>query len=137
MKAERILLRRSAMKKAAKIFIPLILVLMVMLSACGSSPEKEPNEDPTPEEEILGTWKMILESASYWEFKEDGVLVLDLAGDIKDASYEIDGDRITIKCEGEEITLDFTIDGDEMHFGEKDYSDESSFEYYYEFERVD
>ena len=54
------------MKKAAKIFIPLILVLMVMLSACGSSPEKEPNEDPTPEEEILGTWKMILESASYW-----------------------------------------------------------------------
>ena len=125
------------MKKAAKIFIPLILVLMVMLSACGSSPEKEPNEDPTPEEEILGTWKMILESASYWEFKEDGVLVLDLAGDIKDASYEIDGDRITIKCEGEEITLDFTIDGDEMHFGEKDYSDESSSEDYLEFERVD
>lgn len=125
------------MKKAAKIFIPLILVLMVMLSACGSSPEKEPNEDPTPEEEILGTWKMILESASYWEFKEDGVLVLDLAGNIKDASYEIDGDRITLKCEGEEITLDLTIDGDEMHFGEKDYSDESSFENYYEFERVD
>lgn len=125
------------MKKAAKIFIPLILVLMVMLSACGSSPEKEPNEDPTPEEEILGTWKMILESASYWEFKEDGVLVLDLAGNIKDASYEIDGDRITIKCEGEEITLDFTIDGDEMHFGEKDYSDESSSEDYLEFERVD
>lgn len=125
------------MKKAAKIFIPLILVLMVMLSACGSSPEKEPNEDPTPEEEILGTWKMTLESASYWEFKEDGVLVLDLAGNIKDASYEIDGDRITIKCEGEEITLDFTIDGDEMHFGEKDYSDESSSEDYLEFERVD
>ena len=125
------------MKKAAKIFIPLILVLMVMLSACGSSPEKEPNEDPTPEEEILGTWKMILESASYWEFKEDGVLVLDLAGNIKDASYEIDGDRITLKCEGEEITLDFTIDGDEMHFGEKDYSDESSSEDYLEFERVD
>lgn len=125
------------MKKAAKIFIPLILVLMVMLSACGSSPEKEPNEDPTPEEEILGTWKMTLESASYWEFKEDGVLVLDLAGNIKDASYEIDGDRITLKCEGEEITLDLTIDGDEMHFGEKDYSDESSFENYYEFERVD
>ena len=125
------------MKKAAKIFIPLILVLMVMLSACGSSPEKEPNEDPTPEEEILGTWKMILESASYWEFKEDGVLVLDLAGDIREASYEIDGDRITIKCEGEEITLDFTIDGDEMHFGEKDYSDESSSEDYLEFERVD
>ena len=125
------------MKKAAKIFIPLILVLMVMLSACGSSPEKEPNEDPTPEEEILGTWKMTLESASYWEFKEDGVLVLDLAGNIKDASYEIDGDRITIKCEGEEITLDFTIDGDEMHFGEKDYSDESSSEDYLEFERLD
>ena len=125
------------MKKAAKIFIPLILVLMVMLSACGSSPEKEPNEDPTPEEEILGTWKMTLESASYWEFKEDGVLVLDLAGNIKDASYEIDGDRITLKCEGEEITLDFTIDGDEMHFGEKDYSDESSSEDYLEFERVD
>ncbi len=125
------------MKKAAKIFIPLILVLMVMLSACGSSPEKEPNEDPTPEEEILGTWKMTLESASYWEFKEDGVLVLDLAGDIREASYEIDGDRITLKCEGEEITLDLTIDGDEMHFGEKDYSDESSFENYYEFERVD
>ena len=125
------------MKKAAKIFIPLILVLMVMLSACGSSPEKEPNEDPTPEEEILGTWKMTLESASYWEFKEDGVLVLDLAGNIKDASYEIDGDRITIKCEGEEITLDFTIDGDEMHFGEKDYSDESSSEDYLEFDRVD
>ena len=125
------------MKKAAKIFIPLILVLMVMLSACGSSPEKEPNEDPTPEEEILGTWKMTLESASYWEFKEDGVLVLDLAGDIREASYEIDGDRITIKCEGEEITLDFTIDGDEMHFGEKDYSDESSSEDYLEFERVD
>ena len=125
------------MKKAAKIFIPLILVLMVMLSACGSSPEKEPNEDPTPEEEILGTWKMTLESASYWEFKEDGVLVLELAGNIKDASYEIDGDRITIKCEGEEITLDFTIDGDEMHFGEKDYSDESSSEDYLEFERVD
>ena len=125
------------MKKAAKIFIPLILVLMVMLSACGSSPEKEPNEDPTPEEEILGTWKMILESASYWEFKEDGVLVLDLAGDIREASYEIDGDRITLKCEGEEITLDLTIDGDEMHFGEKDYSDESSLENYYEFERVD
>ena len=80
---------------------------------------------------------MILESASYWEFKEDGVLVLDLAGNIKDASYEIDGDRITIKCEGEEITLDLTIDGDEMHFGEKDYSDERSFENYYEFERVD
>lgn len=125
------------MKKAAKIFIPLILVLMVMLSACGSSPEKEPNEDLTPEEEILGTWKMTLESASYWEFKEDGVLVLDLAGDIREASYEIDGDRITLKCEGEEITLDLTIDGDEMHFGEKDYSDESSFENYYEFERVD
>ena len=125
------------MKKAAKIFIPLILVLMVMLSACGSSPEKEPNEDPTPEEEILGTWKMILESASYWEFKEDGVLVLDLAGDIREASYEIDGDRSTLTCEGEEITLDLTIDGDEMHFGEKDYSDESSFENYYEFERVD
>ena len=125
------------MKKAAKIFIPLILVLMVMLSACGSSPEKEPNEDPTPEEEILGTWKMILESASYWEFKEDGVLVLDLAGDIREASYEIDGDRITLKCEGEEITLDLTIDGDEMHFGEKDYSDESSSEDYLEFERVD
>ena len=125
------------MKKAAKIFIPLILVLMVMLSACGSSPEKEPNEDPTPEEEILGTWKMTLESASYWEFKEDGVLVLDLAGDIREASYEIDGDRITLKCEGEEITLDLTIDGDEMHFGEKDYSDESSSEDYLEFERVD
>ena len=125
------------MKKAAKIFIPLILVLMVMLSACGSSPEKEPNEDPTPEEEILGTWKMILESASYWEFKEDGVLVLDLAGDIREASYEIDGDRITLKCEGEEITLDLTIDGDEMHFGEKDYSDETSSEDYLEFERVD
>ncbi len=92
------------MKRAAKILIPLILIMMLLLSACGSSLQ----------DQIIGTWEDSTIGAE-WIFDDDGTMTVSLVGEVVlEASYEIDGDEMTLELDGETETYTITIDGDEM-----------------------
>ena len=104
--------------------ILLSVVLIMALSACGSSPTQQPTSDPVgssvPEGEaasdpaalIVGEWEH--EGGAYaYKFEADGSGTYNYGETVMKFSFEADGSSLSISYEGAETptVLEYSLDG--------------------------
>jgi len=86
--------------------LSLALVFCFALVACGDSDGGD----------IVGTWYHDGNSDEYMTFKSNGTVIIgdDETGREIKSEYEVDGDNITLKYQGQELVSRFKISGDTL-----------------------
>lgn len=109
------------MKKVVSLLMA-VLMLSICLISCGSK------------NELLGTWSysvsdedLGMELEMSFTFEDDGKASISIMGTSVNATYEVNGDEITIKPENSEmlgtdepLQAKFSIDGDTLKLEETD-----------------
>ena len=88
------------MKKCFKI-LSIVLITCVALTGCGKKEKKDP---------IVGKWVYESMDSIYYKFNEDGTGSYTFGGATKKFTYKIDGNKISILYDGDNVSFDTTFE---------------------------